>query len=63
MPVYHLSALKNICVHYVGSEVAVLLDARSVYILVPLHVSSSSTMGNHISVALPSHAEENEKVM
>ena len=62
MPVYHLSALKNMCTHCAGSEVAVLLDAYSVYVLVPLQVSSRSTMENHMSVAPPSHAIENEKV-
>lgn len=52
MPVYHLSAQKNMCVHCVGSEVAVLLDAYSVYVLVPLKVPSCSTMENHMSVAM-----------
>lgn len=60
MPVYHLSTLKNMCAHCVGSEVAVLLDAYSVYVLVPLQVPSGSTMENHMSVAPPSHAVENE---
>lgn len=61
MTVYHLNALKNVCVHCVGSEVTEILDACCVHKLGALHTPSCNTMDNHMSAAPTSHPVENYK--